>query len=80
MTQKSDYVVQQGRFVLGVWHEKGDVVALTDRQAKYLAPPYGNDVAPRQVEEPAAEVEASNPGAADEPLPVAGSGREKGKR
>lgn len=43
---KQEYTVTGDRFIGNVHHEDGDKVSLTDAEAKYLAPPYGNAVAP----------------------------------
>lgn len=36
------YVAAVSGFILGTWYEKGAKVPVTEAQAKYLAPPYGD--------------------------------------
>lgn len=53
MADKTDYMVKQGRFILGKWRAEGEIVALSAQQAKYLAPPYGNEIEPADAPAPA---------------------------
>ncbi len=36
-----EYEVVQAREILGVWRDVEDVVSLSERQAQYYLPPYG---------------------------------------
>lgn len=40
----SEYAATRSGFVLGTYYSEGEMVPLTDAQAKYLAPPYGDAV------------------------------------
>ena len=54
--ETKDYTVAKAGFVMGQHREIGDVIPLTPRQAKYLAPPYGETLnAPEEKKAPAAK-------------------------
>ncbi len=36
------YVAAESGFVAGIYYKEGDAVPVTEKQAKYLAPPYGD--------------------------------------
>jgi len=41
-----DYRVIRDGFVMNSWRKEGEIIPLTDREARYLAPPTGTHVEP----------------------------------
>lgn len=56
-----EYRVTQARELYGAWREKGDVLSLTQEQAKYYLPPYGTGLVEVKPERKLGQSSQNNP-------------------